>query len=110
MTDYKEEIANIIEQAILKQNNELKIEGLKDFIETPPNSEMGDYAFPCFKLAKDLKKSPQLIAEDLKNAIETFDCETIEKLEIVGGYLNFHINKLDLVKNVLETIENEKEK
>lgn len=110
MTDYKEEIANIIEKAILKQNNELKIEGLKDFIETPPNSEMGDYAFPCFKLAKDLRKSPQLIAEDLKNAIETFECNTIEKLEIVGGYLNFYINKLDLVKNVLETIEIEKDK
>lgn len=111
MTDYKFEIADIIEKAILKQNNELKIENLKDFIETPPNSEMGDYAFPCFRLAKVLKKSPQMIATELKNVIEEdLDNQVIEKIEIAGGYLNFYINKLDLIKEVLQTIEIEKEK
>lgn len=111
MIDYKFEIADIIEKAILKQNNELKIENLKDFIETPPNSEMGDYAFPCFRLAKVLKKSPQMIATELKNVIEEdLDNQVIEKIEIAGGYLNFYINKLDLIKEVLQTIEIEKEK
>lgn len=111
MTDYKIEIANIINNAILKQNNELKIDNLKDFIETPPNSDMGDYAFPCFRLAKDFKKAPQMIAQDLKSNIDVeLNSEVLEKVEIVGGYLNFYINKLDLIKEVLQTIETEKEK
>lgn len=111
MIDFKYEIADVINKAILKQNNTLKIEGLQDFIETPPNSDMGDYAFPCFRLAKDLKKSPQLIATDLEKIIvENLNTDIIEKVEIVGGYLNFYINKLTLIKEVLTTIENEKEK
>ena len=111
MIDFKYEIADVINKAILKQNNTLKIEGLQDFIETPPNSDMGDYAFPCFRLAKDLKKSPQLIATDLEKIIvEDLNTDIIEKVEIVGGYLNFYINKLTLIKEVLTTIENEKEK
>ena len=111
MIDFKYEIADVINKAILKQNNTLKIEGLQDFIETPPNSDMGDYAFPCFRLAKDLKKSPQMIAADLEREIsEDLDNDIIEKVEIVGGYLNFYINKLTLIKEVLTTIETEKEK
>ena len=111
MIDFKYEIADVINKAILKQNNTLKIEGLQDCIETPPNSDMGDYAFPCFRLAKDLKKSPQLIATDLEKIIvEDLNTDIIEKVEIVGGYLNFYINKLTLLKEVLTSIETEKEK
>ena len=69
MIDFKYEIANIINNALLKQDNNLKIEGLQEFIETPPNSDMGDYAFPCFRLAKDLRKAPQAIAADLEKVI-----------------------------------------
>lgn len=111
MIDYKLEIAKSIEQAILKQNSELKVEVLKNFIETPPNSEMGEYAFPCFRLAKDLKKSPQIIAADLKLLIdEELNKEILSEVKIVGGYLNFYIDKLTFVKNLLETVECEKDK
>lgn len=111
MLDYKYEIANIIKNALLKQDNNLKIEGLQDFIETPPNSDMGDYAFPCFRLAKDLRKAPQAIATDLEKVIiEDLNSDIIEKVEIAGGYLNFYINKLTLIKEVLTSIEIEKEK
>lgn len=53
MIDYKEEIAKRIDKII-----DIKIERIKTFIEIPPNSEMGDYSFPCFKLAKEFK-NPQ---------------------------------------------------
>ena len=53
-----EKIANTINEDI----NEIA-----SYIEVPPNKEMGDYAFPCFKLAKTLKKAPPMIAEELKN-------------------------------------------
>ena len=68
---------------------------------------MGDYAFPCFRLAKALKKSPQIIAEELKNKIQLD--ENIENMQIIGGYLNFFINKLVLAKVVLQEISDKKE-
>ena len=69
---------------------------------------MGDFAFPCFKLARELKKAPPMIAAEIKEKIN--ENENIEKIEIAGGYLNFYINKANLVKTVLEEIENKKEK
>ncbi len=102
MIDFKE----IIAEKIANQT-ELNKEEIKQYIELPPNTDLGDYAFPCFKLAKALKKSPQMIAEELKEKL-TLD-ENITKIEIVGGYLNFFINKVILSKEVLEEIENKKE-
>lgn len=111
MKDYKIEIANVIKSALQKQNGEIEIDDLKDFIETPPNSDMGDYAFPCFRLAKTLKKSPQIIATDLKSIIDAeLDTNIIEKVEIAGGYLNFYLNNLNFAKDILSTVEEEKEK
>ncbi len=102
MIDFKE----IIAEKIANQT-ELNKEEIKQYIELPPNTDLGDYAFPCFKLAKALKKSPQMIAEELKEKL-TLD-ENITKIEIVGGYLNFFINKVILSKEVLEEIENKEE-
>ena len=93
--DYKKLISNIIEEI-------LGID-VYDSIEVPPDTNMGDYAFPCFKLAKELKKSPQLIAEDLKNKI-THEC--ISKVQVIGAYLNFFVNKSSFSKDVLLHILN----
>lgn len=102
MLDFKEIIAKKISVATEIDTNELK-----SYIEIPPNKEMGDFAFPCFKLAKTLKKSPMIIAEEIKNKIEID--EYISKIDIAGGYLNFYINKEILGKIVLEEFDNQKE-
>ena len=86
----------------------ISLDEITEYIEIPPNKEMGDYAFPCFRLAKTLRKSPQVIAEELKEKINSD--EYIDKVEIAGGYLNFYINKIALTKTVVEEIENKKEK
>lgn len=104
MIDFKK----IIAKSIADVTN-LNEEDLKSYIEIPPNSELGDYAFPCFKLAKDLKKAPPVIANEIKDKI-AIDENAIEKVEIQGGYLNFYINKNMLVKEVLTKINEEKEK
>lgn len=103
MIDFKEIIAEKI-----SNETELNKQEIKQYIEVPPNNDLGDYAFPCFRLAKILKKSPQLIAEELKEKINLD--ENIIKIDIAGGYLNFFINKVILTKNVLEEIEEKKEK
>ncbi|MBE5753510.1 MAG: arginine--tRNA ligase [Clostridiales bacterium] len=99
--DYKKRIAS-----------KLKIDGISedelyDLIALPPNTEMGDYALPCFKFAKILRKSPVMIAEELKNAFETDD--VISEVSAVNGYLNFKINKEGFVRSTLDKIFAEKD-
>ena len=103
MVDLKKEIA----VAIAKATNIEKSE-IHGYIEIPKDTSNGDYAFPCFKLAKIMKKSPIQIAEDIKEKI-SIDEEKFLKIDIVGGYLNFYINKNILVKEVLQRIEDEEE-
>ena len=98
MTNFKEEIAKKISEITNIDLNELT-----NYIEIPPDTNMGDYAFPCFKLAKTLKKSPQLIAIQLQENIN-IENTNIEKIEVVGGYLNIFINKKKLIESVLKEI------
>ena len=101
------EIKEIIAQEISKATD-IEKEEIKKYIEIPANEENGDYAFPCFKLAKTLKKAPQIIATEIKEKIE-IDSNWIQKIEVVGGYINFYINTNTLAKEVLTEIENKKE-
>ena len=96
----------------------LRVEGmtkeeLYDLIALPPNTEMGDYALPCFKLAKLLRKSPVMIAEDLKNSIMSDEAimsdKVLAEVSAVNGYLNFKINKNGFVRATLDKILMEKE-
>ena len=100
--DYKKYIAQRI-----------KIEGVAEEeiytnIVSPPNSEMGDYALPCFRFAKVLKKSPASIAEELKSSYVTDGVVT--EVGAVNGYLNFKINKSGLSDEVLNKILTLKDK
>ena len=103
MIDFKDNIADEIAQISNINKNELI-----SFIEIPPDDNMGDYAFPCFRLAKQLKKSPQAIAEELKEKI-SLNNDILEKMETAGGYLNFYINKKTLIKNTISELEEKKE-
>lgn len=103
MKNFKQEIANKISEAI-----EIDKEEIYEYIEIPKDSKIGDYAFPCFKLAKELKKSPQIIAQDIKEKINTTGTD-IEKIEILGGYLNFTISKIEIIQEVLKEIELKKD-
>ena len=97
MKDFKQIIAKQISKTI-----DINEEELESYIETPKDSKNGDYAFPCFRLAKELRKAPPAIANEIKEKIEAV--EEIEKIEVAGGYLNFFINKSILTKEVLEEI------
>jgi len=79
-----------------------------EMIEIPPNPEMGDYAFPCFKLAKQMRKSPQMIAADIAEKLERPDF--LNQVVPVGGYVNFFIDKAIFAEEVLEAIRREGER
>ena len=106
MKDFKKVIAEQISKAT--QINEKELE---TYIETPKDTKNGDYSFPCFRLAKELKKAPPVIANEIKEKLEQ-EIEAnkeIEKIEVVGGYLNFFINKSMLAKEVLEEVSKTEE-
>ena len=97
MKNFKQIIAKQISKTIEIDANELE-----GYIETPKDSKNGDYAFPCFRLAKELRKAPPAIANEIKEKLELV--EELEKVEVVGGYLNFFINKAILAEEVLGEI------
>lgn len=95
MINFKEEVKEII----LGFDTGLTEKEISDLIEIPPNSDMGDYAFPVFKLAKTFRKAPNLIAEEL--AKKEFSNENIKKITNVGPYVNFFVDNSKLVESVL---------
>ena len=98
---------SVIAEQIAKATN-LNKDELESYIEIPKDASMGDYAFPCFKLAKELKKAPPIIANEIKDKLE-IDKNLIKKIEIVGGYINFYVNSTSIVQNVLERLNKQKE-
>ncbi|MGN0804529.1 MAG: arginine--tRNA ligase [Candidatus Coproplasma sp.] len=82
-------------------------EGLEESIAVPPDTSMGDYALPCFKFAKLMRKSPVMIAQELAQKITTDD--VISGVTAVNGYLNFTINKEGLAKATVENVLSQNE-
>ena len=102
MLDFK----NIIADELNKVTN---IENIGEYIEVPSNKEMGDYSLPCFKLAKEMKKAPQMIANEIKEKLGISE-DIVSKIEVVNGYLNFYLNPQTLIKTVFDEVANNKEK
>ena len=94
--DYKKHIAEKLASCGIDK------EEIEAAIAVPPDNKMGDYALPCFKFAKVMRKSPVAIAEELKNTFATDDA--ISEVEAVNGYLNFRVNRTALVKETLQKI------
>lgn len=98
----KEQLAEIISENV----EGLSPEDILSLLEVPPKPELGDYAFPCFRLAKTMHKAPNLIAEDLKCAIAQ-RLDFIEDIQVQGAYCNFYIKKEQFVKSMLEAADAE---
>lgn len=92
----KEKIVNLIADHV----EGMTAEEIATFIEIPPKQELGDYAFPCFRLAKTMHKAPNLIAADIKEAIG--DVDFLDKIDVQGAYLNFFVKKDIFVQTMIE--------
>ena len=99
----------IMKQSIIKLLNqyiqEVDEAEISEILEQPPKPELGDFAFPCFRLAKVLRKAPQMIASEIAEKIEKPDY--LEKIEVQGAYINFFTNKTEYAKTVIENSKKE---
>lgn len=103
MIDFKSEIADLLAAKI----DDLTAEELYQMIEYPKHTSMGDFAFPCFRLAKVFRKAPNMIADDLVEKLGNAD--NFEKIEAVSGYVNFMVDKGVYAQTVIEDVLEEKE-
>lgn len=94
--DYKKKIAELI-----KEHVDLDLDKIEGLIEIPPRPEMGDYAFPCFQLAKVMRKAPNMISGELA---ENINKDGFEKVEQLGPYVNFFVDKGVFSKNTIEKV------
>lgn len=99
--DYKSIIAEKLSAHI-----DMNKEEIEKLVENPPKPEMGDFAFPCFQLAKKMRKAPNMIASEAKEALGLID--GFEKIEVFGPYINFFVAKNDFMKEIIEKILSEK--
>lgn len=97
--DYKKTIAQRIARII-----NIDAEEIEKMIEIPSDASLGDFALPCFKLSKVMKKSPKLIADELVSSI---DKEGFEKVDSISGYLNFFIEKAAFTEKTILNIISE---
>lgn len=102
MKDYKE----IISKKLEEKDIGLSSEEIYKLIEIPPQEKMGDYSFPCFQLAKTLRKNPALISKEIASEIELEDFAEIKN---VGPYINFFLDRKKFENEVINTIIDKKE-
>lgn len=101
---YKQVFAEILFEAL---DHEIQVKELEVLIEKPKNHQHGDLAFPCFTLAKVKRKSPTSIAQELSGKIQS---PTIEKVEVVGAYINIFLNKKIVSEDTIAEIMKQQEK
>ena len=103
MKDFKDQIAKCLHPMI-----DIEQEEIKNMIEIPKDEKVGDYALPCFRFAKIFAKSPNIIAQELKEKLDIVGTD-IQTVQTLGGYLNFTIKKQKLAQVVLEEISKQKD-
>ncbi len=102
MMNYKQIIAAAIQKVLPEESCAV----LEKMLAVPPSPEMGDVAFPCFPFAKKLRKGPPVIAGEIMEALqaEALLANVVQRMEVSGGYLNFHLNRKAVACTVISEI------
>ncbi len=101
----------MLEQIIKDIKKALARAGAPEPIELtiPPNPALGDFAFPCFGLAKEMKKNPAAVAKEIKSKVESRKSKVVERVEALGPYVNFYLNAGQVAKTVTKEVKKEAE-
>jgi len=102
--NYKEQLS-----ALLSEKTGLEQSQLASMLEVPPDMAMGDFALPCFKLAKTMRKAPPMIAQEISASLSELP-DWLERVEIAGGYLNFFLSRAQFVQNILQEVKSKQDR
>lgn len=102
--NYKEELSNL-----LSSRTNLEAQQIASMLEVPPEMEMGDFALPCFKLAKVMRKAPPAIAQQIAASFEELP-SWLDRMEVAGGYLNFFLSRSQFACDTLREIAEKQER
>jgi len=89
---------------LLANYTDLPIEELSQSIESPPDPKLGHLAFPCFRLAKAMKKAPPVIAQEIFVKLQKADQPWLGEVRATGPYINVFLNKPFFAAKTLETV------
>jgi arginyl-tRNA synthetase len=103
LINFKNKVIELLDEKI----GSLSAEEIEDLIEVPPSYDMGDYAFPTFRLAKEYRKAPNAIAEDIASKME--GNEFFDRVQNQGPYVNFFIDRNKLAEDVISEVMEKKE-
>lgn len=103
----EERVADILKKAIKNAGIKTKIE-IESYIEIPKDTEKGDFAFPCFFLAKEQKENPNDLAMKIREEIKQIP-EGFQEIQTLGPYINFFLDRIELSKSLIKEIEEQKD-
>jgi len=98
-------IQSTVENVLEKMGVKVEVKILRT-----PSSELGDFSFPTFTLSKNLKKDPNTIAKTIANEMSSFKIDLIKKIDVIGGYVNFYLNRKLVTEKILKTVLTDVEK
>ena len=101
---FKEKLAESISKIL-----GIKKEEAENLLEVPPERSLGDYSLPCFKLASQLRKNPNIIASEIAEKLEKNPIKEIREIKVLNGYINFFLNTNLLAESAISRIIRQKE-
>ena len=104
----KAQVAAAIREALASKMSELpsglELDKIYGMLERPPEAAMGDYALPCFRLAKELKRKPQELAEELSQALKSGASQWIDQIDVAGPFINIYVPAAALAQYLIPAI------
>jgi len=97
----KQVVVNLLQKALKELDVNLTKEEIEKIVETPPSSEMGDYAFPCFFLSSRFKSEPKQIALELRAKIRNFPLTDFDDVQTSGAYVNFILDRKNMARKIV---------
>ena len=105
MKDFRRDAAKLLTPIL-----QIPYKQAAELLEVPPNPELGDYSFPCFKLASERGKKPNEVAQEIVKQIKISRSDLVKEVKHFGPYVNFYLDNSKISKQILSQIYKKKNK
>lgn len=106
----KNSVIRLLQKALEENDISMKKQEIESLLEVPPSYDIGDYAFPCFSLAKILKRDPSEIAVMIRKEIKEYPETELQDIVVEGPYINFVFNRKEFARKIVWEAINDRQK